>query len=122
MDKNQVSADTIVGPSVKMQGDLISEGNIRIEGGVTGKITTSESVMIGASAEIIAEIKAGNASVAGSIKGNINVSGQLILHATAQVQGDISCATLRVEDGARFTGKCSMKTDEKSSNEAEIKQ
>lgn len=119
MDKNQVSADTIVGPSVKMQGDLISEGNIRIEGGVTGKITTSESVMIGATAEIIAEIKAGNASVAGNVKGNINTSGQLILHATAQVDGDISCATLRVEDGARFSGKCNMKTNDRSRNEEE---
>jgi cytoskeletal protein CcmA (bactofilin family) len=119
MDKNQVSADTIVGPSVKMQGDLISEGNIKIEGGVTGKITTSESLVIGSGAEIIAEIKAGNASIAGSVKGNITISGQLILHATAQVHGDISCGVLRVEDGAHFTGKCSMSQDRRNLDENE---
>ena len=40
-------AETIVGPSVKIQGDLNSEGNIRIEGQVTGKVQTTQNVYVG---------------------------------------------------------------------------
>jgi cytoskeletal protein CcmA (bactofilin family) len=44
MDNINSPAETVVGPSVKIQGDLVSEGNIRIEGAVSGKVKTSQSV------------------------------------------------------------------------------
>lgn len=105
----EVAAETVVGPSVKIQGDLNSEGNIRIEGGVTGKVTTTQSVHIGEAAKLAADVQAGNAIVAGEILGNIKVTENLILQSTARIAGDITCAVLRVEDGAQFTGKCNMK-------------
>ena len=64
--------------------------------------------------------------MAGQVQGNIKVSGNLILQSTAKIHGDIACAILRVEDGALFTGKCSMKgtaVDKKSApsnNEPEL--
>lgn len=103
-----LSAETVVGPSVKIQGDLNSEGNIKIEGQVTGKVNTSQSVYVGQAAKILADINAGNAIIAGEIQGNIKAIGNLILQGTAKIKGDISCAVLRVEDGAIFTGKCAM--------------
>lgn len=106
---NMAAAETVVGPSVKIQGDLNSEGNIRIEGGVTGKVNTTQSVHIGEAAKLVADVQAGNAIVAGEVLGNIKVSGNLILQGSARVAGDISCGVLRVEDGAQFTGKCNMK-------------
>lgn len=106
---NNPPAETVVGPSVKIQGDLNSEGNIRIEGGVVGKVHTTQSVHIGEAARLSADVQAGNAIVAGEVQGNIKVTGNLILQATARVAGDISCGILRVEDGAQFTGKCNMK-------------
>ena len=103
------AAETIVGPSVKIQGDLNSEGNIRIEGSVNGKVQTTESVHVGDAALITADITAGNAIIAGHVQGNIKVGGSLILQSTARIHGDIACSVLRVEDGALFSGKCNMK-------------
>ena len=112
MSKNDgvdnLAAETIVGPSVKIQGDLNSEGNIKIEGQVTGKVNTTQSVYVGEAAKIIADIMAGNAVIAGEIQGNLKVGSNLVLQSTARIKGDISCAVLRVEDGAIFTGKCNM--------------
>lgn len=110
MDKtqNQLNSDTIVGPSVKIQGDLNSEGNIQIEGDVNGKINTTQNVQVGPNAKITAEVKAGNAVIAGEINGNMHIAGSLILLSTANIKGDITCSVLRVEDGAIFSGKCSM--------------
>lgn len=105
---DSAQAETVVGPSVKIQGDLNSEGNIRIEGNVTGKVKTTQSVYVGDAAKIAADIVAGNAIVAGEVQGNLKISSNLVLQSTARIMGDISCAVLRVEDGAQFSGKCSM--------------
>lgn len=107
-DNMDSPAETVVGPSVKIQGDLNSEGNIRIEGSVSGKVKTSQSVHIGEAAKLTADVFAGNVIVAGEIQGNLKISGNLILLKTARINGDIACAILRVEDGAQFTGKCTM--------------
>ncbi len=125
MANDNSAAETVVGPSVKIQGDLNSEGNIRIEGSVMGKVATTQSVHVGEAAVIQADMQAGNAIIAGQIQGNIKVIGNLILQSTAKVHGDITCTVLRVEDGALFTGKCNMKgaaSDKKSpaNNEPEL--
>ena len=112
--------ETVVGPSVKIQGDLNSEGNIRIEGQVQGKVKTSQSVFIGSGAKITADVLAGNAVIGGEVQGNIKISGSLILQATAVIIGDINCSVLRVEDGALFTGKCSMQGGPKGRLEPEM--
>lgn len=113
MDSNS-PAETIVGPSVKIQGDLNSEGNIRIEGQVTGKVKTSQSVFVGEQAKIVADLAAGSAIISGEVQGNIKIVNNLILQATARITGDISCSVLRVEDGAQFSGKCAMNTGGKT--------
>ena len=107
-DQVNAPAETVVGPSVKIQGDLNSEGNIKIEGQVAGKIKTSQSVYINAGAKIAADVLAGNAVVGGEVQGNLKITGHLILLGTAQITGDITCQILRVEDGAQFSGKCGM--------------
>lgn len=109
-DASSAQAETVVGPSVKIQGDLNSEGNIRIEGAVSGKVKTSQSVFVGQGAQITADVLAGNAVVGGEIQGNLKITGNLVLQSTAKVTGDIACSILRVEDGAQFSGKCSMNT------------
>ncbi len=101
-------AETVVGPSVKIQGDLNSEGNIKIEGQVTGKVKTSQSVFVIPGAKITADVLAGNAMIGGEIQGNLKISGHLVLQSSARITGDISCTVLRVEDGAIFSGKCAM--------------
>src|SRR3989344_2154897 len=101
-------AETVVGPSVKIQGDLNSEGNIKIEGQVAGKVKTSQSVFVTQGAKIAADVLAGGAVIGGEVQGNLKISGHLILQSTAKVVGDITCSVLRVEDGAQFSGKCVM--------------
>jgi cytoskeletal protein CcmA (bactofilin family) len=109
LDENlNTPAETVVGPSVKIQGDLNSEGNIKIEGQVSGKVKTSQSVFVISGAKIAADVLAGNAIIGGEVQGNLKISGHLILQSTAKISGDISCQILRVEDGAMFSGKCTM--------------
>ncbi|MHB8870870.1 MAG: bactofilin family protein [Candidatus Doudnabacteria bacterium] len=111
MDKKEglQNGESIVGPSVKIDGDLKSQGNLRIDGTVTGKVKTSQNLFVGESAKISADVEAENAIISGVVQGNVKVSGALVLGKTGRLVGDMSCGTLQVEEGAYFGGKCTMK-------------
>src|SRR5438309_5983545 len=91
IDAGTGPAETVVGPSVKIQGDLNSEGNIKIEGQVAGKVKTSQSMFVMPGAKIVADVLAGNAIIGGEVQGNMKIAGHLVLQSTARVLGDITC-------------------------------
>jgi cytoskeletal protein CcmA (bactofilin family) len=106
---NPDEVETVVGPSVVVEGDFASEGNIIVKGTVSGSVKTSKLLAVEKGASIFANVKAGGALVAGSIKGNVKVVDKLELTETAQVLGDIECKILNVAPGALIQGKVSMK-------------
>jgi len=105
--------DTIIGPSVKVEGDFVTEGNIIVEGTICGTIKTSQNIKVGPSSKIFANIWADNALVAGEIQGNLNIANKLELTASAKIFGDIKTAVLSIASGATINGKCQM-TDNKN--------
>lgn len=108
-DYNQNSTpETVVGATVKIEGDLISEGDIRIDGLVTGKIKTTKNLYVGSMAKIEADVDAGNAVLAGVVKGDIKVREHLMIEETGKVDGNLTCGRLAIADGAHFSGQCSM--------------
>lgn len=113
MDKKQAdftnTAESIVGPSVKIDGDLKSQGNLRVDGTVTGKVKTSQNLFVGETANLSADIEAENAIINGTVQGNVKVVGALVLGRTGRLMGDMNCGSLQVEEGAYFAGKCTMK-------------
>jgi cytoskeletal protein CcmA (bactofilin family) len=102
-------AETIVGTSVKLKGNLKSEGDITIDGSINGEVKTKGSVNIGPNANIIAtSIKAKNINVAGTVQGNIQATDRLNITETGRVYGDISANILSISSGAIFSGKSIM--------------
>ncbi len=102
------SAETIVGTSVKLKGNLISNGDITIDGHVAGDIKTKSGVFIGPNANILANIKAKDIEISGIVQGNIEAKDKLEISETGKVFGDIAASILVVSPGAIFTGKCAM--------------
>lgn len=107
--KTQDDVETIVGPSVKVEGDFASEGNIVVKGVVSGSVRTSKMLTVEDGAKIFANVNAGTAVISGGIKGNVKVNDRLDLTKSAQIQGDVICKVLTVEPGALIHGKITMK-------------
>jgi cytoskeletal protein CcmA (bactofilin family) len=105
---NEGAAETIVGTSVKLKGNLKSDGDIIVDGVVAGEIKTKGSVKIGKNANIIANIKAKNVSVSGVVQGSIDVSDRLEILETGKVLGDVNSNVLSIAAGAVFSGKSQM--------------
>jgi len=109
---NRPAADeveTVVGPSVNVEGDFSSEGNIVVKGTVSGNVKTSKRLTVERGARINANVRAGEAIISGEIKGDVRVGDALHLTSTARVAGDIDCKVLEIEAGALIHGKVTMK-------------
>ncbi len=102
------NVDTIVGPSVNVEGDFASEGNIIVKGTVTGSVNTSKTLLVEPGAKIVANVKAGSATIAGEVRGNMKVREYVELTSTARVVGDIEASTIAMESGALLFGKVTM--------------
>lgn len=100
--------ETIIGPSVKVEGDFEGEGDIVVEGIVVGNLKTKNFLKVGKDAKISANIEAQGAFIAGEINGNLKIKSSLELTASAKVTGDIETAVLAIEKGAFFMGKINM--------------
>ncbi len=92
----------------KMEGEVQSKGDIRVDGELKGTINISGKLVIGEKGKVDGEIKCGSANVSGHLSGTVEVSELLTLQKTARVHGDILTSKLAVEPGAEFTGSCSM--------------
>ncbi len=98
--------ETIIGPSVQVEGNFIANGDIIIEGVVSGSIRTEKNLRVGEHAKIFANISSANALIAGEVQGNVRVTGNLELTNTAKVFGDIKSNVLTINSGAVLHGKC----------------
>ena len=105
---NAAAPETIVGATVKIEGDLISEGDIRVDGLVSGKIKTSKNLYVGPTAKIEADVDAQNAILAGIVKGDVKIKESLLIQETGKVDGNIACGRLGIAEGAHFSGTCTM--------------
>lgn len=108
MDEMNEQFETTIGPSVKVEGDLVTSDNIKIDGIVSGKVHTDANLSIGATSSIEASVAASNATIAGKIQGNVKISDYLHLTDTARIYGDIEARMLQVDRGAFFSGNCKM--------------
>lgn len=106
--RTEGAAETVVGTSVKLKGNLKSDGDVFVDGVLTGEIRTKGSVIVGPNANIIAGIKAKNISIAGSVQGNVDASEKLEITESGRVIGDIAANVLSIAPGAIFTGKSQM--------------
>ena len=111
MKKNKLQGDggeTMIAQGVKVEGDFVSEGNIILEGDLSGSIKAAGNLTIGDRAEVEASIEAADVFVAGSVKGNIRANGRLEITSSSHIEGDIHASVLKIDAGARINGSISM--------------
>ena len=71
----------------KISGKLFFEGPVKIDGQVDGQIDANDSVFIGDSAVVTAQIKAASVAVAGKVSGDIIATKRVEIRPSAKVSG-----------------------------------
>lgn len=113
MDKkkqfNETKVATIIGPGTKVSGEIYSEGTIRIEGEVSGRVECEDTIVVHESGFVQADLIAGQIIVSGTVEGNISAHSRLEVTDRAKVIGDITAPRISIAEGVIFEGKCAMK-------------
>jgi cytoskeletal protein CcmA (bactofilin family) len=95
-----------IGESILVKGDVVSTGDLVIDGKVEGTIALGDhSLTIGERAAVTADLKAKAVIISGKVKGNVVSAGKVELKKTANVEGDITAPKFAMEDGAVLSGK-----------------
>ncbi len=99
-----------IGRGTEIQGEIISDGTIRIEGTLEGYLESKSRIIIGASGVVKGDIKCKSMDIAGKVIGTIKVEEILTLKDKSHVEGDIHSRKLIIDPGASFNGNCKMGT------------
>ena len=98
-------AETMIGAGMIITGNLNGEGDMMIDGTLTGEIKTAGDVTIGVNGRIKAPIHGLNVTIAGSVQGSIVAEGEVTIRETGRVTGDITAAGLAIVSGGLFNGR-----------------
>lgn len=107
-NENDGHSVNLIGTGTRIKGNINSEGDIRIDGTLIGKINSKGKVVVGSTGLVEGEINCQNADISGTVKIKITVADVLLLKPTAELSGDIITNKLAIESGATFSGTCSM--------------
>lgn len=103
------AAASIICGDMKINGSVTSEGALQIDGTVDGDVTAAD-ITVGASGQIVGEVKAEIVKVKGTIKGSIRAR-KVELESGARVEGDIVHTSLSIQSNAVFEGQVKHSPD-----------
>lgn len=100
-----------LGEDASFKGVMNFHKPLRIAGRYEGTIESDGFLFIEKGAEIKADINVKNVVVGGTVYGDIVAEESLLLQESGKVFGNIRTASLEVENGFEFRGKCEMLRD-----------
>jgi cytoskeletal protein CcmA (bactofilin family) len=92
----------------EFEGKLSFKDTVRIDGSFTGEIRSENTLIVGETGEIQAQIHSKSVMVSGAVVGDVFASRQVVLHKTARLQGNVETPSLVIEEGAILNGQIKM--------------
>jgi len=98
-----------VGSGTVLTGETNFQSMLRIDGHLTGKVSSSDgTLIIGSTGILDANVKVAAAVVNGTINGDVIASERLEIGRTGRITGNIQTPRLVIDDGAILEGSCNM--------------
>jgi len=110
IEKSEIKA--FLGPGSQFEGKLVFNEIVRLDGAFRGEVTSHDTLIVGESADIQADVQVGTLILSGRFKGNVKAKTRVELRAPAVVDGSIETPALSVEDGVTLNGTITMNIGE----------
>ena len=107
---NNISS--ILGPELKINGDINVNGDLLIYGEVSGNVTCKGTLHSAKGSIVKGNINSKNIFVNGAIEGDIEAKSKATLGKGSHLEGNLQASIITIEEGARFDGMCHMIKDE----------
>ena len=95
---------SIIAAGTTIDGDIDTDGVIRIEGRVDGAVRAGRQVLVGRQGEIRGDVTTREAVVGGKVQGAIRASERLEVQGTSTIIGDITTKAIAVVEGGKING------------------
>jgi len=111
----------MIGPSIKIKGEVTGDEDLVIQGKVEGTIELSDhEVSVGQSGQVFADIKAKVIKIDGEVTGDIAGNEKVVISKSGNVRGNIVAPRVTLEDGAIFKGSIDMDPGDNSSGKLSL--
>ena len=118
--KSPVGAQSTIGKTLLIKGEITGSGSVHIEGKVEGSIALPhDRVTVGSNGRVSANIAAQDIVVLGEVLGSCNASDHLDIRRDGSLCGDVLVSRISVEDGAYLTGSIDIRRAPTPAPEAE---
>ena len=121
LGESQEVFESIIGPTLRVEGNLIIQKGVRIDGIVDGNILQQDGqdavVAISEKASVTGDVRANSVILSGYLKGNIFANTRVELLKTARIDGNISYSSIGMEVGASINGNLNQFDNENVASE-----
>ena len=118
------SGYSLLDSQLAVDGDIETQGSLRIDGRLNGSIRRADTVVLGAGASMEGDVRAREVIVGGTLTGNVYATERVELQPTAVVTGDITAQLVLVQEGGVVNGRVQMQpphaTDATSPHSGEL--
>ncbi len=101
-------ANTVIGSSIVVDGEISGEEPVTILGTVKGKVSSAAGVVVEAGATVEADVEGQTVTVSGKLTGNVAAREKLELKPESKMVGNAKAPRIVVADGATFKGNVDM--------------
>ena len=106
----------MLGPQMTLEGTLVFEGSLIMNGHAQGTIESKEgTIIVGEKAVIHGDIMVQHANISGEIRGTVKAYERIELHPPARVFGDLTAPVVLIDAGVTFDGKCTTAPEDDTS-------
>ncbi|HKQ70629.1 MAG TPA: polymer-forming cytoskeletal protein [Polyangiaceae bacterium] len=102
---SQGGGTAILGKGTHVRGRVAGEGDLRVEGAISGDVALKGHLVVSDGGEVVADVEAKSVIVEGAIEGDISVSEGVAIRASARVSGAIRGSSISIEEGANVSGR-----------------
>ena len=95
---------SIIAAGTRIDGDIDTDGVIRIEGRVEGAVRAGRQVLIGRQGEVRGDITTREAVIGGAVYGAVNATERLEVQGTSTIVGNITTKAIAVIEGGKING------------------
>jgi cytoskeletal protein CcmA (bactofilin family) len=110
LEKGEIKA--FLGPGSHFEGKMAFDEIVRLDGAFRGEITSRDTLIVGETADIQAQVIVGTLIISGKLRGNIKAVTRVEMRAPARIDGDVEAPSLIVEEGVIWNGQLTMKSAE----------
>jgi cytoskeletal protein CcmA (bactofilin family) len=92
----------------EFEGKLSFKDTVRIDGHFSGQISSENTLVVGETGVIEANVHSQIVIVSGTVAGDIVAGKRVVIHKTGRVDGNVQTPSLVMEDGAVMNGQLKM--------------